>query len=211
MPRSKQLSERMRADGQARILAAARQLFAHVGYDRCAVADIARAAGMSQGNIYWYFASKDSILQAVLESAFTALEELFQRVASSPGTGRDRLLRVVEEYIALGRTGGGSDATVILYSFLRGGPGRLSSLGFDMQAIVGGYVTALSRILRDAQADGALPADAAPAALAMHFFAYFNGISLTLGDAAPSVPDDELRSAVLRLLGFNDQSIGGSE
>ena len=211
MPRNKQVSEQMRTEGRARILAASGRLFAQVGYDRCAVADIAREAGMSQGNVYWYFASKDEILKAVLASAFEALNELFDRVLAADGSGRDRLRLVIDQYIALGRTGGGADATVIVYGLLRGGPGRLTELGFDVRGLVGGWVTALGTILRAAQAEGALRTDADPDTLAVHFFGYFNGMSITLGDAVGSFPAEELRRAVLRLLGADDHRIEESK
>lgn len=211
MPRSKLLSEQMRTEGRARILAAAGRLFAQLGYDRCAVADIAREAGMSQGNVYWYFASKDEILKAVLTSAFEGMNDLFERVVGGGGSGRDRLLQVIDQYIALGRTGGGADATVIVYGLLRGGPGRLTELGFDVARLVGGWVSALGGILRDAQAEGMVPADADPDMLAVHFFGYFNGMTITLGDAVGAFSEEELRRAVLRLLGADHHGIGESK
>jgi AcrR family transcriptional regulator len=211
MPRNKLVSEQMRTEGRAKILAAAGRLFARVGYDRCSVADIAREAGMSQGNVYWYFDSKEKVLVTVLESAFKALDELFQRALGGAKSGRDRLLHVIDEYIALGRGGGGADAAIIIYSLLRGGPGRLTELGFDAPNLVGGWVSALSSILSDAQVDGALPADADPDTLALHFFGYFNGMSITLGDAVGAISEKELRRAVLRLLGVDDHTLGESQ
>lgn len=204
MPRSKQLSEQLRTEGRARIVAAAGHLFARVGYDRCTVGDVAREAGMSHGNIYWYFASKQEVLKAVLTSAFDALNALFERALGAGDSGRERLLRVIDQYIALGRSGGGADATIIVYSLLRGGPGRLTELGFDAPRLISGWVSALSSILRDAQEEGALTTDADPDTLAVHFFGYFNGMSMTLGDAMGVISDEELRRAALRLLGVRE-------
>ena len=204
MPRSKRLSEQMRTEGRARILSAARHLFARTGFDRCTVAEIARAAGMSKGNIYWHFRSKEEILKAVLTAAFEALGELLDRARAADGSGRDRLLLVVDGYLSLGHTLGGAEATVILYGLLRGNPGRLTELGFDAPRLFGGWVAGLGAILRDAQAEGVLPAGEDPDTLAVHFFGYFNGMTVTLGNGGGTVPDDELRRAVLRLLGFDD-------
>ena len=68
MPRSKELSDQMRAHSQAQILAAARQLFATQGYFNCRVSEIAREASMSPGNVYWYFSSKEEVLKAVRDT-----------------------------------------------------------------------------------------------------------------------------------------------
>ena len=48
------------------ILAAARQAFAEKGFDGASMQDLARAAGMSVGNFYRYFASKAAIVQALI-------------------------------------------------------------------------------------------------------------------------------------------------
>lgn len=48
------------------ILVAARQAFAEKGFDGASMQDLARAAGMSVGNFYRYFASKAAIVQALI-------------------------------------------------------------------------------------------------------------------------------------------------
>jgi AcrR family transcriptional regulator len=48
------------------ILDAAARLFVQYGYDKTAVADIARAAGISKGAIYLHFQSKDALLEALI-------------------------------------------------------------------------------------------------------------------------------------------------
>jgi AcrR family transcriptional regulator len=51
-----------------RLLEAAADVFAHEGYDRAAVAKIARAAGLSTGAIYAHYASKAELFAATLEA-----------------------------------------------------------------------------------------------------------------------------------------------
>lgn len=53
-------------DREQRILDAAVELFAHYGFDKTTVSDIARTAGISKGAIYLHFDSKDDLLEAVL-------------------------------------------------------------------------------------------------------------------------------------------------
>jgi len=52
---------------RAEILTAAGQLFAEKGYHRTTTQDIARAAEVSEGTIYNYFASKEELLFAIME------------------------------------------------------------------------------------------------------------------------------------------------
>jgi AcrR family transcriptional regulator len=51
---------------EQRILDAAADLFVHYGYDKTAVSDIAREAGISKGAIYLHFKSKDELLEALI-------------------------------------------------------------------------------------------------------------------------------------------------
>lgn len=53
---------------RARLLDAAADVFAHQGYDRAGVAEIARAAGLSTGAIYAHYASKAELFAATLEA-----------------------------------------------------------------------------------------------------------------------------------------------
>ncbi|HEY9766406.1 MAG TPA: helix-turn-helix domain-containing protein [Chroococcales cyanobacterium] len=72
---------------QAGIAAAALQAFASRGFENAAMADIARVAGVSAGNIYRYYKNKkalyDSLLSPDFIRTFTAL--LHQRVDSLAG------------------------------------------------------------------------------------------------------------------------------
>ena len=51
---------------QAQILAAARRVFAHQGFHRTTVREVAREAGLADGTIYLYFANKQELLLALL-------------------------------------------------------------------------------------------------------------------------------------------------
>jgi AcrR family transcriptional regulator len=63
------------AKGQRRddILAAAKEVFAERGYHATTMADVATAAGMSYGSVYWYFDSKDALFHALMDSEEQAL------------------------------------------------------------------------------------------------------------------------------------------
>ena len=65
MRRTKQESERTRQ----RILAAARKVFARQGVTRTTFEEIAAAAGVTRGAIYWHFADKTELFFAMREQA----------------------------------------------------------------------------------------------------------------------------------------------
>jgi AcrR family transcriptional regulator len=65
VPRTEDANRRIRDEQRARILAGARELFARRGM-AATMAEVAAAAGVSQGLAYRYFASKDDLFRALV-------------------------------------------------------------------------------------------------------------------------------------------------
>lgn len=201
MPRNKELSDAMREQSRAAILAAARQLFAERGYFNCKVSDVAKAAKMSKGNVYWHFASKELLLQAVLANGFDSLGQIMIDAANSPGSSQDKLRTLVQAYIDFGQ--GGSQFLSIYMSLLgHGGAELMARLGFDLRQIGLGYHQSLLQILSLAKVEGVLTTDTDLQMLTMFFFSFFNGLILTYGTEWTQLPMGEIETAVSRLCGF---------
>lgn len=74
-------------DKQTALLGAAKQAFAEKGFDGASMQDLARAAGMSAGNFYRYFPSKNAIVAAMVEKDLAEVKEDFEKVLSSSNPG----------------------------------------------------------------------------------------------------------------------------
>jgi AcrR family transcriptional regulator len=83
---------------RARLVDAAAAVFAEYGYNAARISDMVRLAGISQGNFYRHFQSKDEILLAVLEGP---LDEL--RRASSVQSGSEATDVVLADLITANR------------------------------------------------------------------------------------------------------------
>jgi len=57
------------------LLAAAKRCFAERGFNATTIADVARAAGVSYGVVYWYFESKDDLFHALMSDEEAALRQ----------------------------------------------------------------------------------------------------------------------------------------
>lgn len=66
------------------ILSHARAAFVEKGFDGASMQDLARAAGMSAGNFYRYFASKAAIVEALVARDLAEIEDAFQAIVASP-------------------------------------------------------------------------------------------------------------------------------
>src|SRR5262245_20848414 len=87
--------QRLKPEIRGKMLVAAEALFAESGYSNATMAAIARRAGVSTGNLYRYFASKEELFYTILPEAFA---ESFLRIV------RRRVVSLVEaeNLVALG-------------------------------------------------------------------------------------------------------------
>jgi AcrR family transcriptional regulator len=82
------MSEMEKQGRRTDILAAAKKVFARKGYHATTIADIAKAAALSYGSIYWYFDSKDALFHALMESEGQALRDhVTAAMLGAPGRG----------------------------------------------------------------------------------------------------------------------------
>jgi AcrR family transcriptional regulator len=79
---------------RAQIIEVARELFSRKGFSDASMSDLVAASGMSIGNIYRYFASKDELVAAVAEGRDGTVEGDYP-AAESPGEVLARLLSYV--------------------------------------------------------------------------------------------------------------------
>nr|BEK69090.1 TetR/AcrR family transcriptional regulator [Kitasatospora purpeofusca] len=77
------------------IVAAADRLFYHHGYEHTSFADIAGAVGLSRGNFYYHFKSKDAILDAVIDARLADTRRMLEQWEAEAPTPAGRIMRYV--------------------------------------------------------------------------------------------------------------------
>lgn len=76
-----------------RIISAADDLFYRRGYNQTSFQDISDATGIPRGNFYYYFKTKEEILNAVVDSRIADLAVMLNTIDSETKDARERLLR----------------------------------------------------------------------------------------------------------------------
>ena len=84
-------SEAVRDASRARLLAAARKLFARDGYEATTMQQIVREADTSIGNAYFYFTNKEELLKTLLDEALRATWVRIDPVVASVEKGPARI------------------------------------------------------------------------------------------------------------------------
>lgn len=71
-----------KAENRATILAAAREVFAELGYDAAGVRDVIRRTDLASGTFYNYFADKEAVFRAVVDES---AQEVRRRLRAARG------------------------------------------------------------------------------------------------------------------------------
>ena len=87
------------AGKRARLTAATARVLHEHGVERTTIADIARAADVPTGNVYYYFKTKDELVEAALAEHATGLAGLTDQLDQLPDP-RERLKALVEAWVS---------------------------------------------------------------------------------------------------------------
>src|SRR3979490_1412765 len=93
-------SDEVRPGKRERLVTAALDLLYHQGVEKTTLADIAQAADVPLGNVYYYFKTKDEIVGAVIEAHIQGIEEtvgLLERRHRTPKSRLKALIRVLAD------------------------------------------------------------------------------------------------------------------
>lgn len=147
-------AERAPNERQTRILDAAESVFARAGFHAATMQDVAAEAGMSPGNLYRYFASKDAIIAAMAERDRQQIAADFAALDAANGP-------VLDQLEALGRRHLVEEPRerAILCIQIWAEAARNPAMASMCAAIDGTVVGGLAEAIAGAKANGELPAD----------------------------------------------------
>lgn len=85
-----------------RILDAAEHVFFEKGVSHTSLADIAQHAGITRGAIYWHFANKSELFDAMFDRVFLPIDELKRMPPDAPGADPLEKIRKILIWCLLG-------------------------------------------------------------------------------------------------------------
>ncbi len=83
-----------------RLVAAATQRLHEQGIERTTLADIAKAADVPAGNVYYYFKTKDDVIAAVIEAHAQQIRTTLAAIDAHHRSPKSRLKALVREFTA---------------------------------------------------------------------------------------------------------------
>jgi AcrR family transcriptional regulator len=82
------------------ILDAATKVFVRQGFQHARMDDIVEESGLSKGTLYWYFKSKEDIINAISRRLFTGDLEKLEGLLEAEGTASERLMQLTNYRVA---------------------------------------------------------------------------------------------------------------
>jgi AcrR family transcriptional regulator len=140
-------------DQRGRILAAAERCFARAGFHRATMQDVAREAGMSPGNLYRYFPSKDAIVAGLCERDQAELAADFAEL----GGVNDFLMsfrRIARKYLV-----DDPRERAVLVLEIWAESTRNPAIAAQCRAFEVGVKAGMARVIEAGRAKGEIPAD----------------------------------------------------
>lgn len=89
------------------ILAVARRVLVEDGYDRFVLRGIAVRVGLTLGNLQYYYATRDDLLEAVIRAEFAGNQAEVSALTARPGGADDRLAAITRHLIDVWAREGG--------------------------------------------------------------------------------------------------------
>ncbi len=87
-------NEKLAAEKRRLILDATVRVFAHQGFNRCRVSDIADEAGVAYGLVYHYFRSKDEVLDTLFLERWNVMLDVIRDLDGQDLTAREKLYAI---------------------------------------------------------------------------------------------------------------------
>jgi len=193
MPRRPALNAEIRDNRREEILRAALRVFADRGLKNATVSDIARAAGMSHGLLYHYFASKDALVEALFEQKLERMRAISAAAFSGEGPVLPRMERACE--LMLAQTEEDPDLALFVTQTL---VSRTVPEALRLRMAENGKSTLgqLAQLIAEGQRNGEIATDASPESLATAVAALVRGLALfheiKIAHERPGPPSDVL-------------------
>jgi TetR/AcrR family acrAB operon transcriptional repressor len=174
MRRTKEEAEKTRR----RIMAAALRSFGRSGISSTTLEEVANAAGVTRGAIYWHFSGKEALLHAIREEVSAPLLDQADFTLLSRGTEAplDRISCFLLGLLEALETDKKVERVLSVMSFKCEYVGPLAHELKDQVRNNQWLCEALAKVYKEAMSDGSLRADLAPSVAALETTTFVSGL-----------------------------------
>lgn len=181
----------------AEILESIKGTFAAKGFEGASMQDLARAAGMSAGNFYRYFPSKDAIVAALVERDLAEVQREFTQIINSP-TPHDTFRTLVRARVE--RPDPGKEVIFAQIEALAARRPEIAVLKARMEQEILGYLVAAFARIAEVSLPAAVSRFTAHAKLVMLLIRGLSSCCCAGAGGPEAAPDPALAELVMAVL-----------
>ena len=181
-----------------RLIASATELFARKGYRDASVQDIADAAAISRGSIFWHFGSKEGLLWAVAEELFARWEHEVLVPEVGEATGIEAVRRSLDAHRAF--LTGETEAHRLFYVLMFEALGPREDLAGEYARLHRHFRTLGAAWIAQGMDKGEVRADIDPEAIAVGIVGALGGVAYQYLLDPAGVDLDRIYEALARTL-----------
>ncbi|XPV75484.1 MAG: TetR family transcriptional regulator [Desulfovibrio sp.] len=150
------------AQTKSDLLDAAMELFCRNGYSRTSLAEIATAAGVTRGAVYWHFSNKADIFSLLVDRAFRPIDDIVDDILMKDISPGEKLSSILHSVLSCACEDMGVLKGVELVYMRTDWPEDLRPLLQDCSKHTSQCVEMFSSLIREAQLSGEFKADIDP-------------------------------------------------
>jgi AcrR family transcriptional regulator len=173
-PRSEEQNALIRDERYEQILEHAMRLFAQKGYAATKISDVSQSAGLSQGLVYHYFASKEEMFIAVVRQTIELSNRAAASLAVAPLDPLEKMLLLTERNLHYDRPGEYALRWLLMFQV-----GLTESTPLKARELLTGKFAAIEYvkdIIRAGQASGQFSSQKEAGSLATAYWAMMQGL-----------------------------------
>ncbi|HCU07838.1 MAG TPA: hypothetical protein DF480_02515 [Clostridiales bacterium] len=187
MARNTEQNELLRRQSRERIIDAALHQFSMKGLNATRIQDIAEEAGVSQGLLYRYYASKNEIYVDLIEDALDKMNEAANALLRSALSGKEKLMKAVDTMYQTIETSDRYRQTSSLIAQAMGSEAIPPQAKAALMQKRDFPYQALSQIIAQGQREGTIvPGDTEE--LAVLFWSLLNGLTIYKNTRTKEIP-----------------------
>jgi AcrR family transcriptional regulator len=179
----------------AEILERIKAVFAAKGFDGASMQDLARSAGMSAGNFYRYFPSKNAIVEAIVTRDLDSVEADFASIMQAPSPLEALRLKLRERMQTFA-----DDHEGPLWAEIEAAAARRIEIAEIASRMELGVIRHLLRVFAAIAGVSQAEAEVRYTAHAQLVVMLFKGASMTCGQTLGAAPSPALNALVLRMM-----------
>lgn len=165
------------AETKEKVLDAALKVFSHKGYSATTLEQVAKAARMTRGAVYWHFKNKAELFKELVKTKYANANRQLEAIFFSDRNALEKIEAYMLKYLDLLREDKDFKAIQLIVIFKIESVAELKKELQEKKKLNEGLVIALTSLMENAQKEGLIQKKLKPKTVAIGFISLLGGLT----------------------------------